>query len=126
MAERVPALTGMSLCGRGAEMTEVTISASQSGSSVQVRVGDEIVVSLDENPTTGYRWAIDSSGEPTLAPIGSSYEPSAGGGMGGGGQRTFRFRAVAAGQAGLRLVLRQEWQPDTATEQFEIQTDVEP
>jgi predicted secreted protein len=46
--------------------------------------------------------------------------------MGGGGQRTFRFRAVAAGQAGLRLVLRQEWQPDSATEQFEIQTDVEP
>src|SRR5215212_5363774 len=113
MAERVPALGGMALCGRGAEMTEVTIGASQSGGSVRVSVGGEIVVSLDENPTTGYRWAVESSGEPVLAPIGSNYEPSAGGGMGGGGQHAFRFRAVAAGQARLRLVLRQEWQPDT-------------
>jgi inhibitor of cysteine peptidase len=107
-------------------MAEVKISASQSGGSVRVRVGDDLVVSLDENPTTGFRWATETSGEPVLASIVSSYEPSAGGGMGGGGQRTFRFRAVAAGQAHLRLVLRQEWQPDIATEQFEIQIDVEP
>lgn len=107
-------------------MAEVVMDASQSGSSVRVRAGDEMVIRLAESPTTGYRWAIESSGEPVLAPSGSHYDPSAGGGIGAGGTRTFRFDAVYAGQASLRLTLRQEWQPDEAADHFQIQVTVEP
>ena len=42
----------------------VRVTSSNNGKSLDVRVGDEILVSLAENPTTGYRWAARAGGRP--------------------------------------------------------------
>jgi len=42
-------------------MATITLTRAEHGKSVEAQVGDRIIVSLDENPTTGFRWAIDKS-----------------------------------------------------------------
>jgi inhibitor of cysteine peptidase len=105
-------------------MPEVNISEAQAGSTIQVSTGDELVVSLRENPTTGFRWAAEAGSEAILVLKGSVFAAGAGGGLGAGGLRVMRFQAKAAGQTSLRLLLRQQWQPDDVAERFEIHVNV--
>ncbi|MFD7105885.1 protease inhibitor I42 family protein [Streptomyces celluloflavus] len=81
------------------------------GTTHTVRLGEEIVLSLPENPTTGYRWQLVSAGTPTLRTNGDHYEPG-GTGTGAGGTRTLRFIAAEPGDATLRLVNRRSWEAD--------------
>ena len=39
-------------------MPTTTVSEAQSGGAVELKRGDELIVSLTENPTTGFRWAV--------------------------------------------------------------------
>ena len=79
--------------------------------------GQELVLSLPSNPTTGFRW------EPVALPTqleaaGDLFEPSQPMGVGSGGTRQLTYKCVAAGDAGLRLHCIQAWEgPTSATQQ---------
>ena len=79
------------------------------------RPGDEVVLLLPENPTTGYRWQIDRS-EGAIELIGDGYqaaeqpEPGAQILFGRGSVREFRFRVGDRGAAHLALRHWQEWE----------------
>jgi inhibitor of cysteine peptidase len=97
-----------------------TVTAADTGSVIEARAGDEIVVRLSENATTGYRWQIDRVEGP-LEPAGDSYELSAPGSIGGGGVHEFRFRATAAGTARLTLKHWRSWEGEASvTERFSL------
>ncbi len=75
--------------------------------SVTLPAGEVFVLELAENPTTGYRWEIDVVGP--VERIDDSYavvDP----GVGGGGRRTFSFRANEKGSATVHAVLRRRWE----------------
>src|SRR5260370_24543853 len=59
----------LSSCGTtntgGNAMSTITLTQADKGKSITVHTGEEIVIMLPENPTTGYRWAIDRSEEHT-------------------------------------------------------------
>ena len=40
-------------------MAAVSLTKANNGQSIEVRQGDEIILRLPENPTTGYGWHID-------------------------------------------------------------------
>ena len=87
--------------------------------AVNVVVGQRFVVRLNENPTTGYVWAID--GQPTLFVLQSSdyvadAQPNAQGKVlvGGGGQRSFAFVAKKPGTTTLKLKQWRPWQGDSS------------
>src|SRR5207249_4116172 len=40
-------------------MVEVMLTEAQNGSSVEAQSGDDLLVELEENPTSGFRWEID-------------------------------------------------------------------
>src|SRR5512147_2016297 len=64
--------------------------------TVDVRVGESVRLTLPENATTGYRWAIDRLDRDVVGEAGS--EPHYGGGaVGSAGHVTFDFRAKKAG-----------------------------
>ena len=60
-------------------MATLTLTATDNGKSFQLNVGDEIVIHLKENPTTGFRWAIDQADDSILSLQGQHPTPSSGG-----------------------------------------------
>jgi len=88
------------------------LTRADSGSSVQLRVGDVVAVRLAENPSTGFVWSTDSTSGDALRLVESEYLPAADGGVGGAGERSLSFRAVTAGNVELRLKLWRQWEGD--------------
>ncbi|GAV45361.1 protease inhibitor I42 family protein [Streptomyces acidiscabies] len=89
-------------------MGEVRVSARDS--LVQVRAGDDIVVELPENPSTGYLWEI--TGIEGLEVTGDDHASAPTGLVGAGGSRVLRLRAEKAGEGRLELVYRRSWEAE--------------
>ena len=109
-----------------AGMTELTLTAADSGTTRRVRVGESITVALHEDPMSGYRWDVESLTS-NLQPAADDYDVDPDGRTGGGGTRTFRFFAREPGDA--RIVLRRAraWEPESPpAERFEVSLDVAP
>jgi predicted secreted protein len=71
---------------------------SHNGLNKVLSVGQQITVVLQENPTTGRRWASPiRADDPWFEPLGDQYIPSPGGAIGGGGAHVFRFRVRGDG-----------------------------
>jgi inhibitor of cysteine peptidase len=90
-------------------MADILLSGADSGSAYSARRGDVIVVSLDESPTSGYRWDLEHLPE-VLAPVGSEFIEAPGGGLGGGGTRVLRFEARSDGGGVLALRRWRSWE----------------
>jgi inhibitor of cysteine peptidase len=82
------------------------------GHEIDIGVGEEFIIALGSNPTTGYSWqaSYDETklelvgGEPTYEPD-ETDEPA----MGAGGVDYFRFKALAAGETEITLTYAQPW-----------------
>jgi inhibitor of cysteine peptidase len=94
----------------------VTVSADQSGTSVALASGQDLVVRLPSNPTTGYRWIYVEPKDAVLRVDGpSSYEAqSAGGVAGAGGTEIWKLAPLKPGQQQLRFEYRRPWEQDVA------------
>jgi inhibitor of cysteine peptidase len=94
----------------------VTVSADQSGTSVALASGQDLVVRLPSNPTTGYRWIYVEPKDAVLRVDGpSSYEAqSAGGAAGAGGTEIWKLAPFKPGQQLLRFEYRRPWEQDVA------------
>jgi inhibitor of cysteine peptidase len=93
---------------------------------VNVTRGATIEVTLPENPTTGYRWAVESIDASILQLRNSAYSMNPGVGIGGGGARTMTFHATSVGKTNLMLKLWREWEGDaTAIDHFRAIVNVQ-
>lgn len=84
--------------------------SANNGSRVDIQVGDDLSVVLEEIPGTGYRWILESDLAQALELVGSDFT-SAGAGIGGGGLRRLRFRASHPGAFAITLRQAREWEP---------------
>jgi inhibitor of cysteine peptidase len=98
------------------------ITKADSGRELDVGVGETIKLGLPENPTTGYRWQLRSSGGPVLELAEHDFVPSRET-VGAGGLRCWTFRAVRAGVARLELEQRRSWERQ-ATDTFSVTISV--
>ncbi|KAJ3368030.1 hypothetical protein GGF31_006863 [Allomyces arbusculus] len=75
--------------------------------TMNVRVGDQFQVTLDENPSTGFTWSFYMV-QPIFATNGDEFRPKAGVRMqvGAGGTRTFKFTATAVGSGAITFEQR--------------------
>ena len=99
----------------------------QSDCPQQLHVGQQLIVSLPSNPTTGYRWSIQDSAGGVLRSLGPEVYTSSDNGqlLGSGGQSTWRFQVFAPGSGRLRLTSQQTWEPEAETAQvFDCQITV--
>jgi inhibitor of cysteine peptidase len=91
-----------------------TLTRADAGSRIEIRVGDVVWVRLAEQPSTGFVWSTESTSGDALRVVESEYLPAADGRVGGSGERSLSFRAVATGNVELRLKLWREWEGDTS------------
>jgi inhibitor of cysteine peptidase len=94
-------------------MVDVSLTAADSGRVRSVNVGDVVVISLDESPTSGYRWDVEDL-TPLLAPAGDDFIPARHTQLGGGGTRALRFEARAAGEGRITLHRWRSWEGEAS------------
>ena len=87
---------------------------NQSACPLQLKTGQNLILTLPSNPTTGYRWAIQDSAGGVLRSLGPEVYTSSDNGqlLGSGGQSTWRFQVFAPGSGRLRLTSQQPWEPE--------------
>ena len=91
---------------------EAIFREQDNGRTVEVPVGEQFSLELNENPTTGFRWSqpqIDGNG---VALQSDNLIPTAAAGVGSGGVRRFVFDVTSATTATVRLVHQRSWQAD--------------
>ncbi|VVM73683.1 hypothetical protein PS645_01896 [Pseudomonas fluorescens] len=86
----------------------------QSACPLKMRNGQNLILTLPSNPTTGYRWAIQDSAGGVLHALGPEVyrNPEDAGVVGAAGVSTWRFQAFASGNGRLRLTSQQPWAPE--------------
>lgn len=93
-------------------MTTLELHDDDRGRTVDVAAGGTVEIHLRENPTTGYRWAIDRVEGP-LAAVDDRFDPG-GGAPGGGGTRVLTFATSGAGTCKVLLKHLREWEGDAS------------
>lgn len=108
----------------------VKISAEDNGSTIEMKQGQTLVLSIDGNPTTGYTWEVDSVDASVLQSEGEadySTDFRLRPGMTGvGGTYKFKFTAANAGTTALKLKYWRSFEPENPpVETFEVTVDVQ-
>ena len=107
----------LSNCGLQPELAKtagLTEQGGGCGSSVGLNAGDTLELVLDGTPTTGYIWETDFVVPSAIKPVGNPDFKAASQRLGAGGSYTFRFQAVAEGQATLTLIYHRPFESQPA------------
>jgi inhibitor of cysteine peptidase len=98
--------TLLAACGTLQPQTPKIVNAASDGGAVTLKKGATLVVTLDANVTTGYRWETTAGTGPVLWLLGTpDYLPPqvAPGMVGAPGEMVFRYRAGEPGTTTLTL-----------------------
>jgi inhibitor of cysteine peptidase len=87
------------------------------GNEIELHVGEEFVIILHENPTTGFHWNPISSGEPVCKLLDNSFDPT-GNVPGNGGNHSWHFKAVKEGSSKIEYAYRRSWEQDRPAAQI--------
>ena len=99
----------------------VTVSAAQTGTSVELAANQDLVVRLPSNPSTGYRWIYVEPKDAVLRVDGpSTFETTqtAGAAAGAGGTEIWKLAPLKPGQQQLRFEYRRPWEQGGAPSQI--------
>ncbi len=99
----------------------ILIDKGFDGQLIEMPLGETLELRLPENPMTGFRWHLQTSGEPILALVADSFEPGDGT-PGQGGIHWWRFQTVQTGTASVELSYRRKWERSSKSAQtFRLQ-----
>jgi inhibitor of cysteine peptidase len=99
----VPILAG---CGSSADPPPATVRVSETdaGRTIDLRPGERLVLTLESNVTTGFRWVVTRPpNADVLTALGSDYVEPTTTLLGAGGAEVWRFRAEGEGTTGFEL-----------------------
>jgi inhibitor of cysteine peptidase len=104
----------------------VSLVETDNDRTVDVQLGETVRITLPENATTGYRWAIDCYDEEFIEALASEphYAAKA---IGSGGEIAFIFRGKKIGTGEIVLKHWRHWEGDpSVTARFRIRLQVRP
>ena len=96
----------------------LVVKETAHNTSVNLAVGQSLVINLPANVTTGYSWNLTTTPNPTtLEKVMSSYEASVQSTpvVGGGGQEIWQFKGLKAGTTTLTLSYAHSWEISQST-----------
>lgn len=97
---------------RGLPPAEVTLTEADSGRMIDLTPGQNLVITLVANPSTGYTWEATALNQNLLQQVGQPAFTSDNPGLAGApGHMTFRFKAVHIGQTTLTLIYHRSFEP---------------
>ncbi len=92
--------------------TGIRLGGSDSGHALTMKIGDQFLVELEANPSTGYTWDIAEADPAILKQIGETeYRSASSTPMPGqAGTQVLRFEALGAGVTTLKLIYHRPWE----------------
>lgn len=93
-----------------------------------LHIGQEVLISLRSNPSTGFRWEVKQAASGVLKSLGPELysNPEEVGLVGSAGQSSWRYKAEKAGSGQLLMVYRRPWEADVApASTFDCQVEVQ-
>ncbi|MBD9679792.1 protease inhibitor I42 family protein [Pseudomonas sp. PDM18] len=94
----------------------VTLEDAADCKPLKLHTGQELVLILPSNPTTGFRWEMRNAANGLLRALGPEVysNPEDAGLVGSAGESTWRFRVTAPGEDTLELAYRRPWEAEVA------------
>lgn len=92
------------------------LTAADNNKTLDLRGGDELQITLDETPNTGYNWELMNPEDPLYQIKKTSYKIYDRVGIGGGGWRVFDIGVTGSGTTALVLKNQQIWSGDVYQE----------
>lgn len=80
---------------------------------IEIGVGEQFVIALESNPTTGYEWKVDFD-ETLLKLAQSDFTAPRTSLIGAGGEQRFTFKGVKTGKTEVTLTYKRQWEQDFA------------
>jgi len=104
-----------------ATMMDVLLTRADNGRTVDLKVGADATLRLPENPTTGYRWAIDAADANLVEIKEGQFVSSSSTAAGAGGEAQWLIEAKAPGATEIRLKYWRPWEGDsTIADKFAV------
>lgn len=104
----------------------VQVGESDGISTVMLRTGDTLQVTLEGNISTGFTWEIAGYDEAVIRPVGEQQLVRRGNGLGAGEDVVTRFEAVGAGTTVVRMIYHRQFEEGVAPlKTFEVVVTVE-
>lgn len=91
---------------------QVRLTTADAGRSVELSIGQILEVALEENPTTGYVWELETVDRDILQPVQTDYLVNQNS-IGSGGTAIFRFKAGREGRTFLKLICHRSFEKDS-------------
>ena len=111
----------LSACGSQSQSIQVSppeqlpITASDNGTKVTAFAGQELVITLDGNPSTGYTWETKDLDKTVFSQVGETQFNSSNPNLAGsGGTQTLNIRILKTGTATLTLVYHRPFETGVA------------
>lgn len=102
------------------------LTEADNGKTVELRAGDEVVLRLPENATTGYRWAVDAA-DGNLVEVKEGEYLARSNAVGSGGQAQWIIYAKAVGTTPIKLKRWRHWEGErSVVERFEFTLRIVP
>ena len=107
---------------RAEEDTTQRLTAEDDGATVQLAPGDEVVVELESNVTTGYEWKLTALDTSIVRETSRDYttDEENKDSEGGGGTTELHYEAVGAGNTTLQLAYTGPSSPTNVTDRYSI------
>jgi inhibitor of cysteine peptidase len=101
------------LFASGSAEPPATKTEADSGHRVALRIGQELILTLKSNPSTGYRWMRSDTETSVLVTLGKPAYQAGGRLLGASGTELWKFRAERNGVLTLKLEYRRPWEKNT-------------
>jgi len=103
--------------------TPKTLTEADNGTTVNLKLGETLILHLAENPSTGFLWNITTTRG--LAVENDQYTPEHTERVGAGGIHEWTFRATEKGTQKIVGIYKRPWMNTTGTEQtFEVTINI--
>jgi inhibitor of cysteine peptidase len=104
----------------------VKLNSSANNSTLDVKIGQPVVINLEGNPSTGYTWEAKDLDTGMFQQVGQvEFKSARPGLLGSGGTQTLTFKALKAGSGKIELVYHRPWETDIApTKTFTLTVNV--
>ena len=100
----------------GSASGDIVLDREDMGQKVVLQEGQNLVITLEANPSTGYRWDVADTADQVLAQAGEPEFQSGAEGqadvVGASGIQILRFEAKERGKGTLTLVYHRPWETD--------------
>lgn len=89
---------------------------AQKNCPLTMQLGQEMLISLRSNPSTGFRWEVKDAASGVLKSLGPELysNPEDRGLVGSAGQSSWRYKAEHPGTGRLLMIYQQPWEPNVA------------